>query len=286
MSELGEGALMAKILEHKHDENECPFCQENEDVAPDGVSSQEQAWDEDERSDDDYYTKKIGNNSGTLEKNMAANGEPRPQDWTLSYPVYDCKGNKINLPDSHQITPNPHHLIPGNESLKEVEKLLKWMYASEGHIEKDINYDVNNAENGIWLPSNNAMRGNPDWKCDTVKITYANAAQPERGCFHDRHANYSRFVKKILNKIADKMGKQDSVCQYNTGKGSDKFKPPYALVLRLNGVSQRMKVYLERYNPDGFESPIYTSKWVEKRVRIINEYDNGKMASIKCSEHK
>ncbi len=286
MSQLGESALMAKILEHKHDDKECPFCQKNEDVKPEGESSKEQDWDDDERTKDDYWTKKIGNNSGTLETNMTNNGEPRPDDWTLKHTVYNCRFKKIDLPDNHKITPNPHHLIPGNESLKEAEKLLKWIYASENHIEEDIHYDVNNAENGIWLPSNNSMRGNSDWKCETVKLTYANAAQPGRGCFHDRHIDYSRFVQKLLNKIADKMGHKDAICQYNTEKSGDKFKPPYALVPRLNGVSQRLKSYLVSYNPEGYQPPLFTSRIVDARVEIIEGYDSGKKAIINCKEHK
>ena len=286
MTELCESALMAKILEHKHDDGTCPFCKENEEIEQEGESDLEQDWDDDERSQDKYWTKKIGNSSGKLEKNMKANGSPRPDNWTLKLPVYDCKFNKINLAPDHKITPNPHHLIPGNESLKEAERLLKWVYASEDHIEKDINYDVNNALNGIWLPSNNAMRGNDDWKCDTVKLTYANAAQPGRGCFHDRHLDYSEFVEKLLNKVADKMGQKNSVCQYNSEKGSNKFKPPYALVHRLNGVSQRLKGYLLSFNPDNFQSPLYTSKLVNMRVKMIKDYDMGNKVTVKCDKHK
>ncbi|TQV85885.1 AHH domain-containing protein [Aliikangiella coralliicola] len=288
MAELGESALMTKILEHKHDDETCPFCQKNDEVEQDGVSSKEQDWDDDERTSDEYWTKKIGNNSGKLETNMAANDEPRPTDWELLHPVYDCKGKEIDLPDSHKITPNPHHLIPGNESLKKAKELLVWIYADAdgSQIESDINYDVNNAQNGIWLPSNNSMRGNDDWKCETVKITYANAAQPGRGCFHDRHTNYSEFVTRLLNKIADKMGQEDSVCQYNTEESGEKHKPPYALVPRLNGVSQRLKSYLKSFNPDGYQPPLYTSKLVDIRVKIIKDFDEGKVAAINCDQHK
>ncbi|MEM9101695.1 MAG: AHH domain-containing protein [Pseudomonadota bacterium] len=288
MTQLGEAALIAKILEHKHDEEECPFCQKNEEVTSEGVSSKEQDWDEDERTQDSYWTARINNDPGQLEKNMAKAGEPRPSDWDLQYPVYDCSGQEIELPDDHTVTPNPHHLIPGNESLKQSKQILRWIYADaeDSEIESDINYDINNAQNGVWLPSNNAMRrnqiGSDVWECDTVKITYANAAQPGRGCFHDRHADYSRFAVKLLNKIANKMGQQNMVCQYNTEKGSEKHKPPYALVTRLNGVSLRLKSYLTQFNPDGFQPPLYTSKLVEMRVKIIKEYDDGRMAAIDC----
>jgi hypothetical protein len=231
MSEMGEAALVEKLLEHQAED--CPFCKENQKPKGAPKSNAEPLWDEDAAA---ARKEAIGNSSGELEKHMSIS---RPTDWVLKHPVYNCAREELEL-EGHRVTANPHHLIPGNESLKEVPDLLKWIFEGEGHIEADIGYDVNNGDNGIWLPSNNSMRsnrlGNSSWECETVKMTYVNAAQPGHGTFHDRHLRYSDFVRKILQKIADRMDGIDARanCPYKTEKGTNRFKPPYALVQRLN----------------------------------------------------
>jgi hypothetical protein len=288
MPEMGEAAtaaLINKLLDH--DENDCPFCKENQKPENTPESNIKAEWDEDAAV---ARHEAIGNDADELERKLKAKGEPRPKDWTLEHGVWNCQHEEPDGLDlkNHRITPNPHHLIPGNESLKLVPALLKWIFAGEGHIEADIGYDVNNGENGIWLPSNNSMRknviGNASWECETVKITYANAAQPGRGSFHDRHVDYSEFVQKILKKIANRMEGRDARadCPYKTEKGSEKYKPPYALIERLNGVSRRRATRLRNYNPGEFEVPFYTSQLVGQRVQTIEDWDRGVETKIAC----
>lgn len=270
-------ALMEEILEHN--EKDCPFCKENK--PPEKLESNiEQSWDDDQLTNDKYWTEKIGNDSGDLEKDMEAAGYPRPKDWRLKMPVYKCgkqrHSSEVDLGEDHIVKANPHHLIPGNASLKKCRALRKWIFASEKKITGDIGYDINNDRNGIWLPSNNAMRGDSRWDCETVKMTYANASQPGRGSFHDAHVDYNKFVKRLLKRVADRMEGIDvkNNCPYKTEKdeNSDKFKPPYALVSRLNGISQRLKGYLKLFNPDDVKDPLYTSKIVIMRNQMIKQY--------------
>lgn len=261
MTELTESVLIGMVLEHA--KKDCPFCLSNEKAKPDPlpVSKDEASWEED-------ADKLIDNDPGELEKNMSI---PRPQDWFLEPAVAD----ELNIQKPHKITPNPHHLIPGNEALKQVPTLLLWIFADKGKIENDIGYDVNNGENGIWLPSNNSMRGVSWWSGDTYiirKAKYAKSAMKvARGLFHDRHIDpYSEFVQKILNKIADRMNglqAQDPKCPYKVEKGQGtRFKPPYALINRLNGVSQRLSGYLHaNAKPTNY---IYTSKLVKKAREV------------------
>jgi hypothetical protein len=49
-----------------------------------------------------------------------------------------------------------HHLIPGEASLP-ATALRKYIWSSEGTIKSDIGYDVDGAENGIWLPTHMAV---------------------------------------------------------------------------------------------------------------------------------
>ena len=140
MTDFGEMAAIDLILEHDH---KCPLC-ETEPPPESKPSNADQSPDEDAFVDDHTA---IGNDSGELDSNMAAHNNPRPNDWI------------IELADEtrHRVTPNPHHLIPGNESLKP-SKILDWIFESKGKVKADNGYDVNNHRNGKWLPSNNSMR--------------------------------------------------------------------------------------------------------------------------------
>ena len=100
----------------------------------------------------------IDNASGELDRKMKSDGHPRPKHWTI-----DRRPLGLDNPQ-HKIVANPHHLIPGNESLKKATTLLPWIFGDKGKIENDIGYNVNNASNGVWLPSNNSMRGHSYWK--------------------------------------------------------------------------------------------------------------------------
>jgi hypothetical protein len=268
----------------EHQEDSCPFCRENEKPDPLPVSKIVDNWDEDKAA---ARHDMIGNSSGTLETNMKAEGNPRPTDWRLRHEVRKCNGETLDLGDDHVVKANPHHLVPGNESLKKCPQILKWIFEKEGLITNDIGYDVNRAQNGVWLPSNNGMRGNPDYACETVKITYANAAQPNGGSFHDRHVDYSKFVKRTLKKIADRMDgieAQQPDCEYKTDKQSDgKFNPPWALVHRLDGVSRKMAGYLQKYNVGhGFRAPIYASRLSLDRNKILVDASRGASVQINC----
>lgn len=253
MAELNELAGVA--IPGVHQEDDCPFCREDEPME-ERTSDVEPDLEEDPG-------KQIGNNSGKLDKNMAAIGAPRPVDWFVE--IEDADGNPVL--DHHPVTPNPHHLIPGNESLKKADALLEWIFASRGTIAADIGYDVNNAENGAWLPSNNAMRGNSLWRDERFKRDYVRAAMAAAGGhFHDRHGRpYSAFVTKLLNKIADRINAVeagDPGCPNKDDADSGKLKPPYGLVERLNGVSRRIAPYLEA--TDAADEDLYTSKLVPR----------------------
>lgn len=255
MTNIGETVSVGKILKHK--KSNCYFCRENKDEQPNPVpaSKSDADWEED--------PDEIDNDSGELERLMRDNArKPRPTDWFI-------KETPRHTRKKHRVTPNPHHLIPGNESLKEVQDILYWIHEGQGLIENDIGYNVNNESNGIWLPSNNSMRNDPRWKDEDFKIAYAQRAMEEAGAvFHDRHLNpYSDFVKQILQKIANRMwgiDAQDPDCKYKTegGSGDKHFKPPYALVSRLNGVSARLRVYLRRTHKPNRQ--VYTSALVAK----------------------
>lgn len=259
--------LPSIILEH--DAADCPFCKSNEMEKPDPIPKSKDVadWEEDPVSD----TCLIGNSAGELERNMS---EGRPQNWIID--IHD----DLKMQKDHKITPNPHHVIPGNESLKNAQELLKWIFADKGKIENDIGYNVNNGENGIWLPSNNSMRGVAWWPGSTNigwKIIYAEKAmRAGNGQFHDRHNSpYSHFITQILQKIADRMNGIDAPgCPFKPEQKTDgKYPAPYALVSRLNGVSNRIKPYLTNWmipNRRILTSKLVWAFWDKQGLRWSN----------------
>jgi hypothetical protein len=260
MTQINESAMMKLITEHT---KKCPLCTEPE-TPPKRKTNVDANWEDDPGE-------AIGNDAGSLESAMAGEGAPRPTTWILNGQIGPSKLKQ------HVVTPNPHHLVPGNESLK-VSNLLEWLFEGD-KINADVGYDVNNAKNGVWLPSNNSMRSTSpqrqgaNWDNPALKKAYVIAAMDKaHGHFHDRHGTpYSDFVTKILNKIADRLNgikHLDVNCPYQTERAGDgRFKPPLYLYTRLNGVSTRLKTYLSTAAKR--QAYVYTSKlvllyWEEK----------------------
>jgi hypothetical protein len=166
---------------------------------------------------------------------------------------------------------NPHHLLPADATWPNTE-LKKWIH--KGKVVRDnIGYDVNCYENGIDLPSNNAMRGNwtPDaGRSGDFQVRYAFAAMDAEGStrqFHDSHKSYSDFAIKVLDKIAAKLDGKEH--EGNLGCGdpkcsAEKAKKPYPVPIyvgpRILGVSQRLSRYLYG-SPRKWRMPIMTSKF-------------------------
>lgn len=124
---MGPGAL-------PHDSDACPFCPV--DAAPRDLTS------------------KIGkdNKSGTLGTNLEAAADPKADHlyFDVDFDLY------------RNYSAEAHHLICGNEVLKEEAELEKYLVAQGKKTSKgaagllkpnDVGYDINHAKNGIWLPS-------------------------------------------------------------------------------------------------------------------------------------
>src|SRR5262249_33937172 len=158
--DIGEGAMINRIS--GHDDDTCMFCEERSDKPGEKAQSNvDDDHDEDaaeandplvpydsqlflealgqgKKSDaailahmkgakknapalvkDADAAERIGNDSGALSSKMK---ESKP-DWSV---------------DGRPITPNAHHLIPGNEALKQAKELLKWIFEYLGKIEADV----------------------------------------------------------------------------------------------------------------------------------------------------
>ena len=201
--------------------------------------------------------------------------------------VQTYKNSATDVPYGLQYA--PHHLIPGNESLKgsmvvsflgDAETITEFAGGQPSHIKDGFScgYDVNDAANGVWLPSPYALSMCNEWPSEpgidvvkkrrgvslastteAFKHAYVAACIEETGRqFHMRHKEYSTEVQNILNAIGERM------CMMVTGTcplaessndGSDKFDPPPGLVARLNVLSSNLNRLLTgtRWQP-----PMYT----------------------------
>lgn len=201
------------------------------------------------------------NKSGDLAKNV---GDPPSGFCTTSVNVADLAKRGPALCENVGVLGNAHHLIPGHASLPygEVVRFIgekkKDNYPTkakqDSRIKKGgggIGYNVNAAENGVWLPSNNALRGRWDKSRDQLEYQaeYAFLTINRTGRqFHDAHVPYNNFVIKLLNQLNVQMLNHLKVCELEPCKSHrDGEKLPFApqqLKGALNGISDRLRMFL------------------------------------------
>lgn len=132
MPEFGE--VIAVPDAGMHVEEKCPFC----------------PVDKQKRDLTSYIGK--DNDSTKLASKLTANSDPKSNHlyFDVEFEIY------------RRYSAEAHHLICGNEVMKEegeIEKYLihtskKTSQGSAGFLDpNDVGYDINNAKNGIWLPS-------------------------------------------------------------------------------------------------------------------------------------
>lgn len=190
-----------------------------------------------------------------------------------------------------------HHLIPGKDSLPE-SNIKKFVWATYNVIKNDIGYDVDGAENGVWLPTHQALSAGlgkaktiviqddthpeptgpgmsyrqlskrakapkeNELELSTTKFipTYTQLAMKELDAqFHDSHKPYSLKVIDRLDKYAVALNDKVGYCDECSKKG-EPFSPPHGLVFILNSVSQYYQGKLKG-PPTSWDREIYTSDW-------------------------
>lgn len=201
------------------------------------------------------------------------------------------------------VTCAAHHLIPAQASLRD-SALLPWLikqgkpdkvksttseWTVDGYLLASVGYDVNGAENGVWLPGPYAMQGiwseflafpdeeneNPvgnvpgntataaPMEEQSSQFDYAVVAMKKaRAQFHDAHPDYSKVVKEALDLISAKMvaSTAPKFCdKCPERKSTDPLPPSYRLVTKLNHVSARLRVGVTG-SPLSWHPSLYTSK--------------------------
>jgi hypothetical protein len=281
MTQLGEAVEVADFVNDVHTESTCPWHQE-------GPKNKKKMAALD--PDDDIETMPP-NDGGTLGRNLTSAEKPKADSLLIKYApgevlTYEVgKKKKVIAAQSYEATLSgeeyeydlqyaPHHLIPGNESLKGSE-LIAWMGDSDSISEFagkrtsrikegfSIGYDVNAAANGVWLPSPYALSMQNKWpakpailvtkkrkragvaaEMEDFKIAYVAASIAASGGrqFHMRHLKYSDKVVEILKTIAQRLSLMaDGACPLvASSNDADKFDPPAGLVARLDVLSANL----------------------------------------------
>lgn len=244
MAELGETIKPPDFVEDDvHSEKTCPW--HDNTTPPTQAEMDAQADDEDAGAG--QVLAPIPANSGKkLGGNMGGKADTKIR---VSYPGE-------SKPKEEDLQWAPHHLIPGNASLKGSaivpylgdDTVIK-KYGKGSKIKKGqtVGYDVNCAENGVWLPSPYALSMKGKWPTSpAAKLAYVVAAIDQNGGkaqFHMCHGQYSVQVQGALDKIAAKLKliTTSGRCPVADSKKDDKFDAPRALVSRLHQLSGQLR---------------------------------------------
>lgn len=285
--ELGEAVTTpGEFTNDVHTESTCPWHQK-----ADSKKKKMEAMNPDE----DVPGAIPPNDGGTLGKNMkAAKDNPPTADsvW-VTYKMGEelkfkagkkekivqvYKKAKGDVEEEYDLQYAPHHLIPGNESLKgspivpfmgDDDVIEEYSEGQSTHIKEgfSVGYDVNSSDNGVWLPSPYALSNSNEWpaapgikvikkrlgvrqaeETEDFKIAYVAAAIHESGNrqFHMRHNVYSQKVQEILKAVAERMKLMaKGECKIaSKSKQDGKFDPPMGLVSRMNLLSGNMRRFL------------------------------------------
>jgi hypothetical protein len=262
--EIGE--TIAEIAVVRLGNEPCWFCEA--EPGPQLTNEEDADPDTDDEEDEDAVPENDMHNDASR---LGVNLTDQPT-WSIDCP--SVKGKRAAVQSA------AHHCIPGNASLKQATTLLKFM-RKEGpwNFSSDIGYNVNDSNNGVWLPGNYGVRpGNGHytrtWGAfdEDFKDQYAmRAMRAAHLQFHDAHQNYSLNVRRTLEDIASKLGRPRTtcpVCGESLARTLNGVRPPFGLVGRLHGVSAAHRYLITTLDADTgkpfVEAGYFTSSRVKK----------------------
>jgi hypothetical protein len=137
---------------------------------------------------------------------------------------------------------------------------------AQGQVYGKIDYDLNVASNGVWLPSNNAVYR---WKKRVPEATKAryttlamSATTPVRQ-FHDSHPAYSDAVLKQLGHIEMVVKKKAAICIDGSHGSADEngdLPAPQRLAPVINRLASVLRIKLVD-KPGRWAAPYFTSEY-------------------------
>lgn len=237
------------------------------------------------------------NDSGTLAENLEAAGDTKEANlyFDVEYEIY------------RKYSAEAHHLICGNEVLKEEGEIERYLIkqsnssskGASGYLEpNDVGYDVNHANNGIWLPSVPDMFRESDgkqpnrWWGDQKKWNRKNSNKPPRisleewekcdaafivmekvkrqfhkgqhGHVGKPHENYVTMAISKLKEVTVFVEHYAEICPMEDDGSSRKsppYWPAYGLIPILDALSRELKKELEG-SPESWN--YYISEYAKK----------------------
>ncbi|MCW8876488.1 MAG: AHH domain-containing protein [Kangiellaceae bacterium] len=292
MTQLGE-----KIQIHldNPDSEDCPFCPGKET---------EHKWKTFKGEDNSGSKLRKAMNDPSLYSYAQQNGA-RPKDGVYPHQSKDepaepqmPKGStSIYNHTSHGDYKNEaHHCISGKE-IMQGEPIEKEITKNGGQYKGDTGYSINNAANGVFLPSYpNKFKGKWSTKSydDKYKIM-KHAMDAGKGQIHiGGHSNhvieeadkdYPTHIKKDLLKIKKRIVEKSEECPFCVeGDGTPKkpFVPPYKANQWLDNLSKQIKkeiagpvskwkFYISKYAKDYYVNEVKNKK---KKVSKKNKFSN------------
>jgi endogenous inhibitor of DNA gyrase (YacG/DUF329 family) len=261
MTQIGESIAVIIGNQSAEATSPCWFCEE--DASGRELVNNEVA--DPDTSDADPVDLVPENNEQNSSSELGTNLGSRPK-WHIP--------NPLNESESTEVIPGAHHCIPGGASLAKATDLHKFMRKGE-HYRSDIGYNVNDKENGVWLPGNYAVRSDAaefnykTWSAQTTMfqnqyVLYAVQRSGGRQ-FHDAHRKYNRLAKKSLLALAGKMKlPTDEACPVCEKKKEQKDRSPFGLVGRLHKISREYRAMLQSPTARTVQAGFYTSSKMKK----------------------
>jgi hypothetical protein len=203
MPEIGE--IVASPYVHDEEDENCPFCP---------IDDPEQFTTYPGEKNDSKILSEVMQQPSKLESKQSnirpKNGESMRQRTAVP------KMKPSFSTDGYDYSFQAHHAISGNQAMK-YHPIEDWICASNGLIQKDTGYSINNSDNGVWLPSK-PTNLNVEWgplEFDT-KLSIATQAMA-KGQFHlgphditdpedlfgEYHRSYIDELKRWLDDLYD-----------------------------------------------------------------------------------
>lgn len=199
-------------------------------------------------------------------------------------------------PDSPRPSPNPiysndqhgsygnqaHHCISGNEIMKghPLEQILTNKDGKGDEYKGQTGYTINNAANGVYLPSFPAnYSGTDDEKYEIVKLAMiAKKGQVHIGG-HSGHEHavgqdYPTAIKKELTAIKRRVIQKSEECPFcveNGGTPKKPFVPPYKVNLWLDLLSKRIA---RKLSGPVKTWPYFISRYAKRYYKEVNTKKN------------
>ncbi len=185
----------------------------------------------------------------------------------------------------------PHHIIPGKAAMAP-STLEKWTCESKGKIKQDIGYNIDCAQNGVFLPHlpeiywTKYKKGTKKRQSDYYGQTWSGLSESSKQSIGfevmretwlqmhytdhddpyvhvDDEANYDDECKEACNELSDAMSLKEmqSTCKDSDGK----LMPPYGLVHQINSASKEVLTRISNH-------PRNWTSWVSPLAQDFTQY--------------